>query len=228
MLRAARSAGLKTALLSNSWDFAYPWDELDPLLDVKIVSGEVGLRKPDPAIYRLAGGPPRPAVAECAFVDDIEPTSRPRPSWACSPCCTPTWPRRWPRSSDRRPRTRDRTCHRPDPSPAPNSQEADVSDSPRKVALVTGAARGIGAATALRLARDGYAVGVLDLDVVRLCRQRFPRSSTPAARAVAVGADVGDAVAGRRGRRAAASSTSATRRCWSTTPASPATTCCSR
>lgn len=72
MLRAARSAGLKTALLSNSWDFAYPWDELDPLLDVKVVSAEVGMRKPDPAIYTLAADRLGVAVEECAFVDDIE------------------------------------------------------------------------------------------------------------------------------------------------------------
>lgn len=72
MLRAARSAGLKTALLTNSWDFPYPWDELDPLLDVKVVSGEVGLRKPDPAIYALAAERLGVALEECAFVDDLE------------------------------------------------------------------------------------------------------------------------------------------------------------
>jgi 3-oxoacyl-[acyl-carrier protein] reductase len=31
-------------------------------------------------------------------------------------------------------------------------------------AIITGAARGIGAATALRMAREGAAVGILDLD----------------------------------------------------------------
>lgn len=71
MLSAARAAGLRTALLSNSWDFPYPWDQLDPLLDVKIVSGEVGLRKPDPAIYRLASEQLGVPLTECAFVDDI-------------------------------------------------------------------------------------------------------------------------------------------------------------
>jgi 3-oxoacyl-[acyl-carrier protein] reductase len=42
--------------------------------------------------------------------------------------------------------------------------EAGTTGAAPRVAIVTGAARGIGAATALRLAQDGFAVGVLDLD----------------------------------------------------------------
>jgi putative hydrolase of the HAD superfamily len=73
MLRAARAAGLRTALLSNSWDMTYPWADLDPLLDVKIISGDVGLRKPDPAIYQMASDQLGIPLDECAFVDDMPP-----------------------------------------------------------------------------------------------------------------------------------------------------------
>src|SRR4030081_180554 len=38
------------------------------------------------------------------------------------------------------------------------------SESPNKVAIVTGGARGIGGATCLRLARDSIAIAVWDLD----------------------------------------------------------------
>lgn len=61
----------------------------------------------------------------------------------------------------------------------------------RRVAIVTGAARGIGAATALGLARDGIAVGVLDLDEVA-CGDIVAAITDTGGRAAAVGADVTD------------------------------------
>jgi len=65
------------------------------------------------------------------------------------------------------------------------------TDSSR-VAIVTGAARGIGAATAKRLASDGMAVGVLDLDATA-CAPTVDAITAVGGRAVAVGADVSDA-----------------------------------
>jgi 3-oxoacyl-[acyl-carrier protein] reductase len=65
------------------------------------------------------------------------------------------------------------------------------TDSSR-VAIVTGAARGIGAATARRLASDGMAVGVLDLDA-GACTPTVDAITAAGGRAVAVGADVSDA-----------------------------------
>ncbi len=59
----------------------------------------------------------------------------------------------------------------------------------QRVAIVTGAARGIGAATAERLARDGFAVGVLDLDEAA-CEVVAGRIRDVGGRAVGVGVDV--------------------------------------
>lgn len=56
-------------------------------------------------------------------------------------------------------------------------------------AIVTGAARGIGAATAIRLARDGHAVAVLDLDE-EACAQTASAITSAGGRAIAVGVDV--------------------------------------
>lgn len=64
--------------------------------------------------------------------------------------------------------------------------------SGRRVAIVTGAARGIGAATAERLARDGFAVGVLDLDEAS-CEEVAERIRHAGGEALGVGVDVSDA-----------------------------------
>jgi 3-oxoacyl-[acyl-carrier protein] reductase len=59
------------------------------------------------------------------------------------------------------------------------------------VAIVTGAAQGIGAATAVRLAADGNAVAVLDLDAAS-CSATVEKIVADGGRALAVAADVSD------------------------------------
>jgi len=78
-VRAARRAGTRTALLSNSWGdgLAYDAAVLEELFDTWVISSEVGLRKPDPAIYAVVterlGQPPE----ACVFVDDLPGNLKP-------------------------------------------------------------------------------------------------------------------------------------------------------
>lgn len=64
--------------------------------------------------------------------------------------------------------------------------------STQRTAIVTGAARGIGAATAKRLAAAGHAVAVLDLDE-SACADTVSAITDAGGRALAVGVDVADA-----------------------------------
>src|SRR2546421_5067427 len=68
----------------------------------------------------------------------------------------------------------------------------DVAGEASRVAIVPGAARGIGAATAKRLAADGFAVGVLDLDAGST-KDTVTAIEAAGGSALGVGVDVADA-----------------------------------
>lgn len=77
-VRAARRAGIRTGLLSNSWGAGrYDRSDFDELFNAVVISGEVGIRKPDPAIYELAAQRLELAPAAIAFVDDLPGNLKP-------------------------------------------------------------------------------------------------------------------------------------------------------
>jgi putative hydrolase of the HAD superfamily len=71
-VRAARQGGVRTGLISNSWGAGrYDRITLDELFDEVVISGEVGINKPEPQIYELAAERVGLAPRECVFVDDL-------------------------------------------------------------------------------------------------------------------------------------------------------------
>lgn len=75
-VRDVRAAGYRTALLTNNvreWGPQWkPVVALDELFDVVVDSSEVGMRKPDPAIYTLTCERLGVAPSDCIFVDDLQ------------------------------------------------------------------------------------------------------------------------------------------------------------
>jgi putative hydrolase of the HAD superfamily len=75
---ALRRTGVKTGLLSNSWGAdTYPADMLAELFDVLVISGELGVRKPDAAIYAIAVERMDMDPSELVFVDDLPGNLKP-------------------------------------------------------------------------------------------------------------------------------------------------------
>ncbi|HZO79668.1 MAG TPA: HAD family phosphatase [Solirubrobacteraceae bacterium] len=71
-IRGARRAGVRTALVSNSWGTGtYDRALLNELFEAVVISGEVGVRKPAPQIYKLAAERIDVAPQACVFIDDL-------------------------------------------------------------------------------------------------------------------------------------------------------------
>jgi epoxide hydrolase-like predicted phosphatase len=71
LVRRAHEAGLRTALLSNSWGNEYPRDGWHDMFDSVVISGEVGMRKPEPRIYLHTAEAIDLPPSACVFVDDL-------------------------------------------------------------------------------------------------------------------------------------------------------------
>ncbi|MEV4454633.1 HAD family phosphatase [Microbispora sp. NPDC049633] len=72
MLRLARAAGHSTCLVSNSWGDHYAREGWEAIFDAVVISGEVGMRKPEERIFHHALGLLGLEPGQCVFVDDIE------------------------------------------------------------------------------------------------------------------------------------------------------------
>lgn len=70
LVHRAHEAGIRTALLSNSWGDQYLRRGWDDMFDVVVISGEVGMRKPEPRIFDHTLGQLGLSPQECVFVDD--------------------------------------------------------------------------------------------------------------------------------------------------------------
>lgn len=71
-VKAARGAGVRTGLVSNSIGRGrYDRDAFPALFDGVVISGEVGMHKPEPDIFLLGAERAGVEPEQCAFVDDL-------------------------------------------------------------------------------------------------------------------------------------------------------------
>jgi len=76
-VRAAREAGVRTGLISNSWGTSiYDPEALEGMFDAVVISGDIGLHKPQPEIYELAADRLGVEPESCVFVDDLRENVR--------------------------------------------------------------------------------------------------------------------------------------------------------
>lgn len=72
LFRRLHADGVPTGLLSNSWGGSYPTELFGDLFDAVVISSEVGMRKPEPRIFRHAAELLGLDPQHCIFVDDIQ------------------------------------------------------------------------------------------------------------------------------------------------------------
>ncbi len=71
LVRRAKVQGISTALLSNSWGNSYPDHLFNGMFDTVVISGEVGMRKPEERIYRHTLELIDLQPQACVFIDDL-------------------------------------------------------------------------------------------------------------------------------------------------------------
>ena len=71
LVTRAHAAGVRTGLLSNSWGIGYDRSDWHEMFDAVVISGEVGMRKPERQIFELALERIALPAGECVFIDDL-------------------------------------------------------------------------------------------------------------------------------------------------------------
>lgn len=95
LMITARSRGLKTGLLSNSWGDSYDRNNWEAAFDVVVISGDVGMRKPEKRIFDHVLGLIDLPAEDVIYVDDEYPNVEAAAGYGLRAVhCDPTDPQR--------------------------------------------------------------------------------------------------------------------------------------